>query len=70
MSLLMHEIDGSEGDINPPRVKRIRRVFPCPTYNASSACAEMFWCGELIRAGGRAIAVVDYFARTASKNNL
>ena len=39
MSLLMHEIDGSEGEDNPRRVKRTRRGFPHPTYKASSACA-------------------------------
>ena len=39
MSLLMHEIDGSEGEDKPPRVKRTRRVFPRPTDNASSARA-------------------------------
>ena len=39
MSLLMHEIDGSEGRDNPPHVKRTRRVFPRPIYKASSACA-------------------------------
>ena len=37
--LLMHEIDGSEGVDDPPPVKRTRRVFPRPTYKASSACA-------------------------------
>ena len=39
MSLLMHDIDGSEGRDNPPHVKRTRRVFPRPIYKASSACA-------------------------------
>ena len=45
----MHEINGSDGEDNSPRVKRARRVFPRPTYKASSACAEMLWCGELVR---------------------
>ena len=36
---LMPDIDGSEGEDNPPRMKRTRRVFPRPTYKASSACA-------------------------------
>ena len=70
---LMHEIDGSEGEGSPPRVKRTRRVFPRPTYNASSACALR--CSgaanscEYVR--GRAIAVVDYFSReVCSKTNL
>ena len=35
MSLLMHEIDGSEGEDNPSRVNT--RVFPRSTYKASSA---------------------------------
>ena len=39
MSLLMHEIDGSEGGDNLRRVKRTRRVFLRPTYKASCACA-------------------------------
>ena len=35
----MYEIDGCEREDNPPRLKRKRRVFPRPTYKASSACA-------------------------------
>ena len=62
--VLMYEIGGSEGENNPARVKRTRRVFPHLTCKASSACAEMFWCGELVRVRSRAIAVVDYFAIT------
>ena len=42
----MHEIDRSEGEDNPPRVKRTRRVFPRHTCKASSACA--------LRCSGRA----------------
>ena len=49
MPLLMCEIDGSEGEDIPPRLKRTRRTFSGPTYKASSACAEMLWCGELVR---------------------
>ena len=45
-SLFMHEIDGSEGEDNSPRVKRT--VFPRPAYKASSAC-EIIWCSELVR---------------------
>ena len=36
---LTHEIDGSEEEGNTPRVKRTRRGFPRPTFNASSVCA-------------------------------
>ena len=57
MPLLVHEIDGSEGEDNPPRAKRIRRVFPRPI-------AKLHLRGELVRVRSRAIAVVDYFART------
>ena len=39
MSLLMHEIDRSKGEDNPPRAKRTWRVLPRPTHKASSACA-------------------------------
>ena len=39
LSLLMHDIDRSQGEGNPARVKRTRRVFPRPTDKASSACA-------------------------------
>ena len=67
MSLLTHEIDGSEGADNPPGVKRTRRVFLRPTDEASSACAEILWYGEPVRVRSRAIAVVDCFARTLSK---
>ena len=52
---------------NPPRVKGTPRVFPRPTYKASSACTEMLWCGKLFRVRSRAIAVVDYVATTLSK---
>ena len=63
--LFMHEIDGSDGEDNPPRVKRTRRVFPRPTYEASSACALR--CSgaansrECVRS--QATAVVDHFSR-------
>ena len=47
MSLLMHE---SEGEDNPPRVKRTRRVFPSPHLQSLiCVCAEMLWCSELMR---------------------
>ena len=51
MSLVMHEIDESEGDDNPPHVKRTRRVFPRPTFKESfiCVCGEMLWCSELVR---------------------
>ena len=39
ISLLMREIDGIEGEDNPPRVKGTGRVFPPPTYNASTSSA-------------------------------
>ena len=61
MSLLIHEIDGSEGEDNTPRVKRTRRAFPRPTYNASFACADMLWRGEPVRVRCRPTAVVDLF---------
>ena len=66
----MLEIDESERD-KLQRVKRTR-IFPRPTYIASSARAEMQWCGELIRVRARsqAIAVVEIFVRTMSKNKL
>ena len=65
--MLMNEIDESEGVDNPPRVKRARRVFPRPTYNTSSACAEVQWCGELVLARSQAIAVFDYSVKTLLK---
>ena len=49
MPLLVHEIDGSEGEDKPRRVKRTRHDIPRPTYQASSECVEMLWCGELAR---------------------
>ena len=39
MSLLMHEIDGSEAEDNSPCVKHTRRVFNRPPLPAPSACA-------------------------------
>ena len=56
MSSLTHEIDGSERQDNPTRVKSTRRVIPRLTYKASSACAGMLWCDELVRVRTRAIA--------------
>ena len=40
MPLFMHELDGSEGEDSPPRVKRTRCVFLRPPYKNSSACAD------------------------------
>ena len=72
MSFWMHEIDGNNGEDNPPRVKRTRRVFPRPIYEASSAralrCSGVANSCEYVR--GRAIAVVDCFSRElCSKKN-
>ena len=65
------EIDGSEGEDNPPRVKHTRLVFLRPTCKASSACT-LRCSGAAKSCGyvrGRAIGVVDYFfARTVFKN--
>ena len=67
ISSFMYEIDGIGGKQNPARVKRTRRVFPRSICKASSARAEMLWCGELVRVLSRAIAVFDNFARTLPK---
>ena len=67
---MMHEINGSEGEHNRLRVKRTRRVFPRPTYKASSACA-LTCSGRANSVRTRAIAFVDFFPRgLSSKNNL
>ena len=65
LTLLMREIYGSEGEHNPPRVKRTRCAFPRPTYKASSACALRCSGAEnsCVYVRGRAIAVVDFFLR-------
>ena len=72
MPLLMHEIDKSEGEDNPPRVKRTRRGLPRPTYKVSSACALR--CSGAANSckyvRSRAIAVVKYFSRELLENNL
>ena len=42
MPWLMHDIDGSEGEDHPPRVKRTRRVFGHPHRRSFiCVCAEM-----------------------------
>ena len=67
----MREIDGSEGEDNPPRVKRTRRAFPRLAYKASSACAEMLWFSELARVRSQAIAVCfRLFLENFVQNNL
>ena len=67
--LLTYEIDESVGENKPPRVKRARRVFPCPTYAASSACAKILGYGELVRVRSHeAIAAVDYFVEKIVSN--
>ena len=50
MSLLMEEIDGSEGVGNPRRVKRTRRVRHLHSCHVkvSPVCAEILGCGELV----------------------
>ena len=69
---LQHVVDVRDrrdrGEDNVVRVKRTCRVFPCPTYTASSACAEMLWCSEHVRVSSHeAGAFVDYFVGTLSK---
>ena len=68
----MHEIDGSEGEDSPPRVKHTRRVFPRPTYKASSACAVRCSgaANSCVYVRVRAIAVVDYVSRELLFKNL
>ena len=63
MSLMMLEIDGSEGEDDPPCLKRTRRGFPRPTYEASSVCALRCSGAANLRVyvRSRAIAAVDYF---------
>ena len=65
MSLLMLEIDLSEGEDNPPCLKRTRRGFPHPSYKASSVCALRCSgaANSCVYVRSQAIAVVAYFSR-------
>ena len=68
MSLLMREIAGAMGKtaLLGSSAHGVFSLAP-PTTMFHLRCAEMLWCGELVREGNRAIAVVDCFARSLSR---